>query len=200
MYKIFVNDKLLTIGKKEVNGAVNLHYKTKTTFESAFDLLFNTDKEHIHIYHSKKNKVWEKFQNFAQPVYAAGGIVRNKDNNYLFIKRNGLWDLPKGHVEKKESFENAAVREVEEECSISDLKLGKFASVTYHVYFDKRYYLKVVYWFHMKYKGTAKPKPQKEENIEIVNWFSKDKIPKLMKNTYGNIRELTQNQILNNKK
>src|ERR1700759_4462521 len=38
-------------------------------------------------------------------IKAAGGMVRNDDGNYLFIFRNGKWDLPKGKVEKDEKVD-----------------------------------------------------------------------------------------------
>ena len=32
-------------------------------------------------------------------VNAAGGLVSNKRGDFLLIRRNGMWDLPKGHQE-----------------------------------------------------------------------------------------------------
>ena len=45
-------------------------------------------------------------------VNAAGGLVRNRRGDYLLIKRNGLWDLPKGHQEAGEDIRVTALREV----------------------------------------------------------------------------------------
>ena len=43
----------------------------------------------------------DELQDFFRPVSAAGGIVRDPAGRLLFIKRLGVWDLPKGKVEKK---------------------------------------------------------------------------------------------------
>ena len=48
-------------------------------------------------------------------VEAAGGVVVNPRGEWLMIRRNGRWDLPKGHVEPGESFDRCAEREIEEE-------------------------------------------------------------------------------------
>ena len=44
-------------------------------------------------------------------------MVRKADA-YLFILRNVVWDIPKGKLEKGETPELAAVREIEEECGL----------------------------------------------------------------------------------
>ena len=53
-----------------------------------------------------------------QYIRAAGGIVHNSEGQILMIFRRGLWDFPKGKVEKDETTEEAAVREVLEETGI----------------------------------------------------------------------------------
>ena len=56
-------------------------------------------------------------------VQAAGGLVENKNKQFLFIYRNNKWDLPKGKIEKKEKISNAAMREVMEETGVKNLKI-----------------------------------------------------------------------------
>ena len=55
----------------------------------------------------KAIKNWFPNHDFIQ---AAGGLV-TKDQQYLWIYRNGTWDLPKGKLEKDENFKIAAIRE-----------------------------------------------------------------------------------------
>lgn len=197
MYKISVNERFLTIGKGKRKQAINLPYESLETLRYALDILYHTQVKSVHIFTDEKKKVWKKLKKIATPVYAAGGLVKKNNDNYLFIKRNGLWDLPKGHVEKNETFKKAAVREVEEECSLSNVKLKKYITTTYHVYIsEKKYYLKIVKWFNMEYKGKEKPKPQKNEGIEKAQWFTMKKIPMLMKKTYINIKELVTTNVL----
>lgn len=199
MYKISVNERFLTLGKNKRKGAINLPYENSKTLVYALDILYHTKVNSIHVHSSETKKVWKKLQKIATPVYAAGGLVNNSKDNYLFIKRNGYWDLPKGHVEENETFKKAAKREVEEECSISNLKLKKYLTTTYHVYqSEKKYFLKIVQWFEMKYDGNEKPKPQKNEGIDKAQWIRKKDIPKLMKKTYVNIRELVGTYVLTN--
>ena len=66
---------------------------------------------------------WEEFCSKLTLIKAAGGLVYNQENKLLMIFRNGKWDLPKGKLEEGESIENCAIREVEEECGISNLQI-----------------------------------------------------------------------------
>ena len=51
---------------------------------------------------------------------SAGVVVRDlRDNSYLCVRAFGNWDFPKGHVEQGETLVQAALRELEEETSIS---------------------------------------------------------------------------------
>ena len=47
----------------------------------------------------------------------------NERGEFLSIYRNGVWDLPKGKLEKGEDFQSAAVREVEEETGMTEVDL-----------------------------------------------------------------------------
>ena len=49
-------------------------------------------------------------------------------------ERLGVWDLPKGKVEKSEDIEQAAVREVQEECGLVDVRLVAPLTSTWHTY------------------------------------------------------------------
>lgn len=125
-------------------------------------------------------------------INAAGGIVQ-RAGEYLFIKRHGLWDLPKGKVEKDETIEDAAVREVEEECGISGVQIKEHIMDTFHTYEMKgKQYLKRTYWYAMSYDGTTQTKPQKEEGITDVKWIDEEEMKKVLKNTYPSISKLIQ--------
>ena len=126
-------------------------------------------------------------------IEAAGGIVYNDRDELLMIFRNGKWDLPKGKLEKGETIRECAVREVEEECGVSGLKIIKEVQNTYHTYFDdEESILKKTYWFLMETDYSGNLKPQKNEGITKVSW--NDSIEKLtrIKNTYANIRDLIE--------
>lgn len=56
-----------------------------------------------------------------QTVHAAGILLMTKANGdleFLLLRHTDRWDLPKGHCERGESFEEAALRETEEETGI----------------------------------------------------------------------------------
>src|SRR5665213_2260554 len=81
-------------------------------------------------------------------IEAAGGLVKNENEEYLFIYRQDKWDLPKGKVEKDERVKEAAVREVEEECGIKVSNLDEKICKTYHVYVSRgEVVLKKTHWF-----------------------------------------------------
>ncbi len=130
-------------------------------------------------------------------IEAAGGLVKNENGEYLFIFRNGKWDIPKGKIEKDERVKEAAVREVEEECGIKVSELGDKICKTYHVYINRgEVVLKKTHWFKMRCKAQGKLKPQKEEGITDVRWFKKHHIEPIVENTFPSIMDVLVKQKL----
>lgn len=127
----------------------------------------------------------DMFSKLFKYILAAGGLIE-KDNKYLFIYRLHKWDLPKGKIDKGESPEQAAIRECEEECGITNLTIEHELNPTYHIYdYKGAYVLKKTFWYKMSTKHEAHFIPQIEENIEKVEWFDKDSIQKVvLSNTY----------------
>ncbi len=125
-------------------------------------------------------------------IYAAGGLVLNSQEDVLMIYRRGKWDLPKGKWEKGESIEECAVREVEEECGISGVLLGRRLTTTVHEYEEGGNKIeKHTAWFLMlSQSDDEEPTPQKEEGIEAVKWVSNDEAKELLKDSYSTIREV----------
>ncbi|HIP32523.1 MAG TPA: NUDIX domain-containing protein [Crocinitomicaceae bacterium] len=123
-------------------------------------------------------------------IEAAGGVVRNQ-KGILMIYRNGLWDIPKGKLEKREDVKTAAIREVEEECGIEQPIIEDWLIDTYHIYVYKgRKVLKKTFWYSMKYSGNKKLIPQIEEGITDVKWMSAEEFLKVRGKTYGSINEV----------
>lgn len=134
---------------------------------------------------------FQKFCATFEVIEAAGGVVRNPSGETLMIFRNGRWDLPKGKSEKGETIEQCALREVEEECGITNLTLGDFVAHTYHIYkLRGKYVLKRSWWWMMSYHGSDVPTPQTEEGITKVSWVSRSHMNACVENTYPTIREL----------
>ena len=100
-------------------------------------LLHEIKKETFHagvLIHSNLEELKKVFFKQFDTIEAAGGIVQNDQHQILFIFRLNKWDLPKGKVEKGENYEQAAIREVEEETGVSNLHLKNKISCTYHTY------------------------------------------------------------------
>ena len=191
MYKVFINEKRLILSSEPQDSPKTLNYDGSHSFDFAIDLLENTASQGLNIYHNNIEELWADFRNYFKNVEAAGGVVINPENKILFIHRLGKWDLPKGKIEKGESREVAAVREVEEECGISNLQLKDFLNATYHIYTERdgKKILKTTYWFEMFYAGNEKPKPQIEEGINEVGWKNDVEIEsQILPSTFQNIK------------
>ena len=108
--------------------------------------------------------------------------------------RKGKWDLPKGKVDKQETIEAAALREVEEETGVQNLKLGSFIQVTYHIFKrGLKYKLKETFWYEMHTDFSKELVPQIKENITKAVWKTPQETEKALQNTYPNIKLLLKN-------
>ena len=90
-------------------------------------------------------------------VEAAGGLVVRKDGRVAVVHRPRYddWSLPKGKLEKGESFKKAALREVEEECDLRCKLHEELPSDTYKVRRGK----KIVRWWRMSVIEDLGSKP-----------------------------------------
>jgi len=207
MYKVFFNGSIIQIGSK-MNKSLNNNI-TKA-FDSASYGVVNqiilqiesTDNlGDFFIINSDIDDVWKHFKSQFVEIPAAGGLVRKEDGSLLFIKRLGVWDLPKGKIERKETPELAAIREVEEECGLSGLQIIKQLDSTFHIYrspylcFPRNLVLKETKWFLMNYSGDEIPVPQIEENIEEVAWFSQADLGQVYSNTYSSLSDFLEKSL-----
>ena len=103
-----------------------------------------------------------------------GGVVR-----YLLIKnkRSAHWSFPKGHVEKGESDEQAAIREVKEETGIDITIVEGFKAKS--EYSIQRKIEKIVYIYAATCKQTKTI--IQEEEIEDYLWLDFNKAMKNLK-------------------
>lgn len=126
---------------------------------------------------------------------AAGGLVLVNDG-IVAIERNGKHDLPKGHIEKNEQADIAAMREVYEETAISNLKIIRQLPSSHHCYpLNNQWTLKKTSWFLMT-SDDFNPKPQTEEGISKVFLINKDNVNEFLENTYISLRITLEDDIL----
>lgn len=142
-------------------------------------------------YHEKVDELMKQFSKHFTIVKAAGGLVRNDEGKLLVIYRRGKWDLPKGKLDKGETLEACALREVEEETGIKDTRLTAPLSITYHVYDEfGKHILKESHWYTMQSPGIQKLEPQTEEQITSIEWADDARLAEILPDAYPLIRDL----------
>ena len=202
MYRLFCNNKMLVcrnffehflendIDKSKLSSQLfeNMSDKIKNWLENGEENLYIDDVDNEIL-----AAVLKDIFNFAP---AAGGLVLiNK--SIVAIERNGKADLPKGHIEKNEQTDIAAMREVEEETAIKNLSIIKQLPSSHHCYLlNGQWTLKKTSWFLMKSDDDFRPKPQEEEGISRVYLINEDNVKDFLENTYPSIRLALEEDIL----
>jgi len=134
----------------------------------------------------KKSKLILHLKDQFKIVKAGGGLVV-KDGKLLMIYRLGMWDLPKGKLNKKEEPVDGAMREVEEECNIKVQVLDKLPK-TWHSYAYKgNKILKRTSWYVMQCLDDTLMKPQAEEFIEEVKFMTLEEVEAILPQAYASI-------------
>ena len=166
-------------------AAINtlLHEIAKPEFHAG--ILFNKDL----------GKLKKAFFKHFTILIAAGGVVLNDEEDILMIFRRGKWDLPKGKLDKGETLEQCAVREVEEETGLTGVELGNKIVTTYHTYTQfGKHILKESHWYKMKSNSGQKLIPQTEEDITEIRWVKRSELKKYTSKTYQTIIEVLDQQ------
>jgi len=188
MIKIFYKDKIVVLTENKIftNSCCSVSISDYSWKDKLMSFLFLEDCCNTYnIYGDTENVLLNNFKQLFKIVFAAGGVVYNKDNKILFIKRLGWLDLPKGKKENKETNEETAIREVCEECGIlkKDLILKEFLKFSYHIYQqDGITNLKETAWFKMNFLNNYELTPQIEEDITEIKWLDNQQI-----NEYKNL-------------
>jgi len=169
-----------------------------TPFKTILQVLKETKSKKIYLIGDDNATLMNSFKSKLPVVQAGGGLVRNQSGKMLFIFRKGKWDLPKGKIDKGETLEKGAKREVREETGVKKLQLTGLAGVTYHIFKrNDKYQLKETHWFHMTTSYTGKLKPQLQEDITKAKWKGPKKTNKALENSYGNIKYLLKDLKIN---
>lgn len=108
--------------------------------------------------------------------FSAGGVIikkeRGKPRVFLIKDSYGRWTWPKGHIEKGEKPEVAALREITEETGLKKIEiLKRIGKQEYYFTLKKKLIFKTVYIFLIKAAARQKFRIQTRE-IEKGGWFS----------------------------
>lgn len=157
-------------------------------------LLHEIAKDEFHagvLWHTDLDKLKKAFfKNFLQ-ITAAGGLVENEKGEVLLIFRRGKWDLPKGKLDKGETIEQCAVREVEEETGVKNIELKELLTITYHQYNEfGKHILKDSHWYKMKVSGKQTIIPQTEEDIQELKWVKKKELNNYFNNIFPSVKDV----------
>ena len=118
---------------------------------------------------------------------SAGGVAFRKRNKQIEVALisvgdNNRWQLPKGIVDKGESTEDAAVREVREEAGIETEVVERIDKVEYWYFWNEdgqrvRYH-KFVYFYLLRYKaGDVR---DHDDEVNEARWVEIDGAIKLL--------------------
>lgn len=192
MYKVFINEKLIILSNEVNKHEISDTFLLKDVdFEWLIGEMTSGKLDKAILYHDNGDELLELLDKKLPLVEAAGGLVRNADNEVLFIFRNGKWDLPKGKTEKGEDIKETAIREVEEETGVKGLVITDFITNTYHIFKrNGEYRLKLTHWYTMRTAYEGELFPQIEEDIVKVEWKNETEIKEALQNSYENIKLL----------
>ena len=201
MFKIFINETPLILTNTEGvtpemrsdSKALITKYLGRIKFLHNYIDLLEKSKQYsqVVIFSDDLDKLWADFQGIYKHIEAAGGVVYNQKEEVLFIFRRDFWDLPKGKIDKGETPEVAAIREIQEETGLNIVTFRhKKAYNTYHTYIHKeKRVLKKTHWFKMT---TAEEKltPQYSEDIEQAEWHDLTKFLQVKRTIYPSILDV----------
>jgi len=192
IYQIFVGDKPIVLTTKvEKETDFKNYLLNSVNIGKVINELNTTNLEAVHLIHNKEDKILKKFLKLLPNVVAGGGKVINDKGETLFIYRNKKWDLPKGKAERKETIEETAIREVEEETGVKNLKITKPLQITYHIFKrNGKHKIKITHWFEMQTSFSGDLIPEEKEDITEVKWLSDSESLKALENSYANIKLL----------
>ena len=198
--KIYFNDKpLFLCDDLDATLQPYIHHDDTVFID---ELNLHTIKSMIHemqvpsihagvFFHDDLEKLKTAFFKKFTAVKAGGGFVLNEKREVLMMFRRGKWDLPKGKMDKNETFEQCAVRETMEETGLKNIKLAGPLITTYHTYHEgTRFVLKETRWFVMNTNGDQKLVPQAEEQITKLEWVDKNQLDKYLPDTFPSVKDV----------
>ena len=122
--------------------------------------------------------------------FSAGGLVlRQRDGRSelaVVCPRQGVFALPKGHPERGESLEQAAIREVREETGLEADPLERLGDVRYWYTLSGERVLKAVTFFLFRYRSGSIE--DHDDEVDSAAWVPLTEAPELL--SYRGEREM----------
>ena len=175
------------------NDVLRIAVADRKTLKNALQEFDASDATTLMLHHDGVEQLWDLYRSRYTFVQAAGGAVTDERERLLVMHRRGMWDLPKGKVDKGEAIPDAAVREVMEECGLGQVGIvGNIGSgsqdvlaETWHTYLHKgEHFLKRTDWFLMRASSHQILIPETKEDITEVKWMTDEEVMKMRSTTY----------------
>ncbi len=125
--------------------------------------------------------------------FSAGGLVVRRFRGRPFlaavrVKKGTVLALPKGHIDKGESSEQAATREVREETGLVAEPVEKLGNVRYWYNRHGERVLKVVTFYLYRYRsGSVR---DHDDEVDSAEWIPLDEAPRAL--AYKGEREMAE--------
>jgi 8-oxo-dGTP pyrophosphatase MutT (NUDIX family) len=124
--------------------------------------------------------------------FSAGGLVirnmRGRPHLAVVRVRDEILALPKGHPEKRESSQDAALREVREETGLDATPVEKLGDIRYWYARDGDKVLKIVSFFLFRYRSGRLDDHDRE--VEEALWIPLEEAPERL--AYRSEKEIAQ--------
>ncbi|MBK7945089.1 MAG: NUDIX domain-containing protein [Flavobacteriales bacterium] len=192
-YAVWIGGKPVVIQQEVPERAVREHWLVLNAHDAqevdrAISAIARPEVHGVLLFTSQDFDIWEAFSERYRFVQAAGGAVQDEQGRLLVIRRLGLWDLPKGKVDKGEAIDDASIREVQEECGLQSLKIVRPLEVTWHTYERKGIqHLKRTDWFLMRGSSNETLAPQLDEDITEARWIAHAELSAVRQGTYPSL-------------
>jgi 8-oxo-dGTP pyrophosphatase MutT (NUDIX family) len=160
-------------------------------------MIHEMQQSNIHagvFYHTDLKELKKEFFKKFTLIKAGGGLVTNDNKEVLLIHRRGKWDLPKGKLDKGETMEECAKREVTEETGLKKITIEARLLITYHSYHEgTKFVLKESHWYSMKAPGDQNLTPQTEEDITEIKWVKAGDLKNYYRETFPSVIDVLEN-------